>query len=120
MSVQALEDTQQEGLQPADMVSLIQLLSLAADVPTQPPSDATNRSQDSIQELSQHFISVADTIISEDNTFKWQAIKEVAYTAPSHFFCSPAACLAPLCGALVDEGRAGKICAVYLLYLQYI
>ncbi|KAL3062237.1 hypothetical protein OYC64_002107 [Pagothenia borchgrevinki] len=72
VSVQALQDTQQEGLQPADMVSLIQLLSLAADVPTQPPTKET-----SIQELSQHFISVADSIISADNALKWQAIKEV-------------------------------------------
>ncbi|XP_034547013.1 adhesion G-protein coupled receptor D2 [Notolabrus celidotus] len=77
VSVQALEDTQQEGLQPTDMVSLIQLLSLAADVPTQPPADATNQSQGNVQELSQHFISVADSIISEDNALKWQAIKEV-------------------------------------------
>ncbi len=78
ISVQALEDTQQEGLQPTDMVSLIQLLSLAADVPTQPLADATNHSQDNIQEFSQHFISVADSVISEDNALKWQAIKEVA------------------------------------------
>ncbi|XP_074493571.1 adhesion G protein-coupled receptor D2 isoform X1 [Sebastes fasciatus] len=77
ISVQALEDTEQEGLQPTDMVSLIQLLSLAADTPTQPLTDATNHSQDTIQELSQHFISVADSIISEDNALKWQAIKEV-------------------------------------------
>ncbi|XP_010777473.1 probable G-protein coupled receptor 144 [Notothenia coriiceps] len=72
VSVQALQDTQQEGLQPADMVSLIQLLSLAAYVPTQPPTKET-----SVQELSQHFISVADSIISADNALKWQAIKEV-------------------------------------------
>ncbi|KAI4820231.1 hypothetical protein KUCAC02_028215 [Chaenocephalus aceratus] len=72
VSVQALQDTQQEGLQPADMVSLIQLLSLAANVPTQPPTKGT-----SIQELSQHFISVADSIMSADNALKWQAIKEV-------------------------------------------
>ncbi|XP_070689579.1 adhesion G protein-coupled receptor D2 [Pempheris klunzingeri] len=77
VSVQALEDTQQEGLQPADMVSLIQLLSLAADVPTQPRTDATNRTQGDIRELSQHFISVADSVISEDNALKWHAIKEV-------------------------------------------
>lgn len=77
ISVQALQDTQQEGLQPTDMVSLIQLLSLAADIPTELLTDATNRSQDSIQEFSQHFISVADSIISEDNALKWQAIKEV-------------------------------------------
>ncbi|XP_018524878.1 adhesion G-protein coupled receptor D2 isoform X2 [Lates calcarifer] len=77
ISVQALEDTQQEGLQPEDMVSLIQLLLLAADVPTQPLPDATNHSQDSIQELSQHFISLANSVISEDNALKWQAIREV-------------------------------------------
>lgn len=78
ISVQALEDTQQDGLQPTDMVSLIQLLSLAADVPTQPLADVNNHSQDSIQ-LSQHFISVADSVISEDNVIKWQAIREVAH-----------------------------------------
>ncbi|XP_078105741.1 adhesion G protein-coupled receptor D2 [Sander vitreus] len=78
ISVQALEDTQQEGLQPTDMVSLIQLLSLAADAPpTQPLSGATNHSQDTIRELSQRFISVADSIISQDNALKWEAIKEV-------------------------------------------
>ncbi|XP_040898830.1 adhesion G-protein coupled receptor D2 [Toxotes jaculatrix] len=77
ISVQALEDTQQEGLQPTDMVSLIQLLSVAADIPTQPLTDSANDSRDSIQELSQHFISVADSIISEDNALKWQAIREV-------------------------------------------
>ncbi|XP_054466063.1 adhesion G-protein coupled receptor D2 [Anoplopoma fimbria] len=77
ISVQALEDTQQEGLQPTDMVSLIQLLSLAADIPTQPLSDATNHSGDTVQELSRQFISVADSVISEDNALKWQAIKEV-------------------------------------------
>ncbi|XP_042344820.1 adhesion G-protein coupled receptor D2 [Plectropomus leopardus] len=77
ISVQALKDTQQEGLEPTDMVSLIQLLSLAADVPAQPPTHSTNHSQADIQELSQHFISVADSLISEDNALKWQAIKEV-------------------------------------------
>ncbi|XP_041856500.1 adhesion G-protein coupled receptor D2 isoform X3 [Melanotaenia boesemani] len=77
MSAQALEVTQQERLQPADMVSLIQLLSVTADVPSQPPSRAENGSQENFQELGQHFISVADSIISEDNTLTWQAIKEV-------------------------------------------
>ncbi|XP_077418662.1 adhesion G protein-coupled receptor D2 isoform X4 [Vanacampus margaritifer] len=76
VSVQALQDTRQEGLQPTDMVSLIQLLSLAADVPPQ-LSDSTNHTKESAQELSQHFISVADSIISQDNAFKWQVIKEV-------------------------------------------
>ncbi|XP_026042536.1 adhesion G-protein coupled receptor D2 isoform X1 [Astatotilapia calliptera] len=77
VSVQALEDTRDEGLQPADMMSLIQLLSLTADVPSQPFTHDTNYSQDNIQELSQHFISLADSIISEEDTLKWQAIKEV-------------------------------------------
>ncbi|XP_030579644.1 adhesion G-protein coupled receptor D2 [Archocentrus centrarchus] len=77
VSVQALDDTQEEGLQPVDMVSLIQLLSLTVDVSSQPFTYDTNHSQDNVQELSQHFISVADSIISEENTFKWQAIKEV-------------------------------------------
>ncbi|XP_030273155.1 adhesion G-protein coupled receptor D2 [Sparus aurata] len=77
VSVRALEDTQQEGLQPTDMVSLIQLLSLAADVPIQPLTDATNGSQENIKELGQHFINVADSIICEDNALKWQAIKGV-------------------------------------------
>ncbi|XP_056134958.1 adhesion G-protein coupled receptor D2 [Lampris incognitus] len=77
MSKQALEDTQQgEGLHPEDMLSLIQLLSMAADVPADKPADG-NRSQASAEELSQHFISVADSLISQNNTLKWQAIKEV-------------------------------------------
>lgn len=80
VSVQALEDTRDEGLQPADMMSLIQLLSLTADVPSQPFTHDTNYSQDNIQELSQHFISLADSIISEEDTLKWQAIKEVVHT----------------------------------------
>lgn len=75
VSVQALEDTRQEGLQPADMVSLIQLLSVAADSPTE--LFATNQSQVDIQGMSQNFISMANSIISEDNPLKWQAIKEV-------------------------------------------
>lgn len=78
ISVQALEDTQEEGLLPEDMVSLIQLLSLTADVSSQPFTRDTNQSQENVQELSQHFVSVADSIISQDNTFKWEAIKEVA------------------------------------------
>uniref|UniRef100_UPI003AAA3395 adhesion G protein-coupled receptor D2 n=1 Tax=Centroberyx gerrardi TaxID=166262 RepID=UPI003AAA3395 len=76
VSLQALEETHQEGLQPEDMFSLIQLLSLAADVPAEPPADA-NRSRASAQLLSQHFIGVADSVISQDNALKWQAIKEV-------------------------------------------
>ncbi|KAF7648627.1 hypothetical protein LDENG_00153720 [Lucifuga dentata] len=78
VSVQALQDTQQEELQPADMLSLIQLLSLlsvAADL--QPPADPGDQSLASAQQLSQSFISVADSVISQDNALKWQDIKEV-------------------------------------------
>ncbi|XP_029960793.1 adhesion G-protein coupled receptor D2 [Salarias fasciatus] len=75
-SAQALEDTQQDGLQPVDMLALIQLLSLAADVPSQPRVNQSRRDDDA-QELSVNFISVADSVISQDNALKWQAIKEV-------------------------------------------
>lgn len=74
---------QQEELQPADMLSLIQLLSLTSDIPSEPLAHHENSSHDNIQELSQHFISVADSIISEENTLKWQAIKEVAQNKQS-------------------------------------
>ncbi|KAK2837094.1 hypothetical protein Q5P01_014306 [Channa striata] len=77
LSVQALENSRQEGLQPTDMVSLIQLLSLAADIPAQPHSDANDHSRYSTQELSQRFINVADSIISDNDALKWEAIKEV-------------------------------------------
>ncbi|XP_068460615.1 adhesion G-protein coupled receptor D2 isoform X2 [Clinocottus analis] len=77
VSARALGAPQREGLQPADMVSIIQLLSLAADVPAQPVPEATNRSRDPVQELSRHFISVADSVISEDSALQWQAIREV-------------------------------------------
>ncbi|XP_030000109.1 adhesion G-protein coupled receptor D2 [Sphaeramia orbicularis] len=75
--IQALEDTQEDGLQPVDMVSLIQVLSMAADIPTQPDTYMTNHSLESVQQLSLKFINVADSIISQDNAPKWQAIKEV-------------------------------------------
>ena len=77
ISVQALKDVSQEGLQPTDMLSLIQLLSLAADFLNDPVTNGANHTPDNIQKHSQHFISVADSIISEDR-LKWQTIKEVA------------------------------------------
>ncbi|KAK7933995.1 hypothetical protein WMY93_004891 [Mugilogobius chulae] len=75
--VQALEETEEEGLQPVDMVSLIQLLSLTADVPPETEQAPANQSEGRVQKLSQDFISVADSVISQDNAHKWQAIKEV-------------------------------------------
>ncbi|KAJ0067841.1 hypothetical protein NL108_011077, partial [Boleophthalmus pectinirostris] len=75
--VQALEQTEEEGLQPVDMVSLIQLLSQTADVPPETDPTPANHSEGRVQKLSQDFISVADSVISQDNAHKWQAIKEV-------------------------------------------
>ncbi|KAJ0019639.1 hypothetical protein NQD34_007208 [Periophthalmus magnuspinnatus] len=75
--VQALEQTEEEGLQPVDMVSLIQLLSQAADVPPETELAPANQSEGRVQKLSRDFISVADSVISQDNAHKWQAIKEV-------------------------------------------
>lgn len=64
------------------MLSLVQLLSLAADAPSDPLS--TNQSQQDLQEMSQNFISVADSLISEDNAFKWQSIREVGAQHTAH------------------------------------
>ncbi|XP_069557575.1 adhesion G protein-coupled receptor D2 isoform X2 [Brachyistius frenatus] len=78
VSARALEDSRQDGgLQPADMVSLVRLLSLAADVPSEPPDGAANRSRDDVRELSRSFIAVADGLISEGDALKWRAVKEV-------------------------------------------
>ncbi|KAM9743587.1 adhesion G protein-coupled receptor D2 isoform 2-T2 [Menidia menidia] len=77
ISAQALEDTQQRGLQPSDMVSLIQLLSLTADVPSQASPRVENATRENISALGHNFISVADSIISEDDALKWKAIKEM-------------------------------------------
>ncbi|XP_014027118.2 adhesion G-protein coupled receptor D2 isoform X1 [Salmo salar] len=77
MSRQALEDTK-EGLQPGDMLSLVQLLVRAADVPTDMATEGNHsRATNSAGELSHTFITVADSIISQDNVPKWQAIKQV-------------------------------------------
>jgi len=106
ISARALEDTQQEGLQPADMVSLIQLLSLTADVPSQAFAHVENGSRENIPELSHNFISVADSVISEDNALKWKAIKEVEHDvhinwAYSHCCCSLAEFRFQMCAVCV-------------------
>ncbi|TNN26777.1 hypothetical protein EYF80_063086 [Liparis tanakae] len=82
LSARALEDPHRGGLQPTDMVAILQLLSLAADAqpdhsrdPVQDPVQDPVR--DPVRELSQNFISVADSLISEDSALKWQAIEEV-------------------------------------------
>ncbi|CAB1321772.1 unnamed protein product [Coregonus sp. 'balchen'] len=77
MSRQALEDTR-EGLQPGDMLSLVQLLARVADVPTDTAAVGNDSlATTSAGELSHTFITVADSIISQDNAPKWQAIKQV-------------------------------------------
>ncbi|XP_021475597.2 adhesion G-protein coupled receptor D2-like [Oncorhynchus mykiss] len=77
MSRQALEDTR-EGLQPGDMLSLVQLLARAADVPTDTAAEGNDSlATISAGELSHTFITVADSLISQDNAPKWQAIKQV-------------------------------------------
>lgn len=119
VSVQALEDTQQEGLQPVDMVSLIQLLSVAADIPAQPLSDANNASHNNIQELSQHFIHVADSVISEDNVLKWQAIKEVAYGVYSNLFLASDRSVDSLCGVF-RKWRHEELADLWYLHQQII
>lgn len=76
MSARALgASRQEEELQPADMLALMQLLSVAADTPAEPLR--ANQSQQDLQQMSQNFISVADSLISEGSASKWQAIKEV-------------------------------------------
>ena len=57
---QALEETVREDLEPSDMLSLVQLLAAAAEVPVVAAVAEGNRSRCDAQELSQHFISVAD------------------------------------------------------------
>uniref|UniRef100_A0AAY5L0Z2 Adhesion G protein-coupled receptor D2 n=1 Tax=Esox lucius TaxID=8010 RepID=A0AAY5L0Z2_ESOLU len=75
MTQQTLKDTRDE-LQPGDMLSLVQLLARAADVPTDKATEG-DHSRASARELSRSFITVADSIISQDNAPKWQAIKQV-------------------------------------------
>ena len=69
-------ETEREDLEPADMLSLVQLLVAAAEVPVATATES-NRSVADALKLSQHFISVADGLIGQDNALKWQAIKEV-------------------------------------------
>ncbi|XP_075903106.1 adhesion G protein-coupled receptor D2 isoform X2 [Nelusetta ayraudi] len=102
LSLQALEDTQDKGLQPADMVSLVQLLSLTADLPTEQLEGATNHSRDDIQKLGHHFLNVADSIISKENAFKWQAIKEVV-NGPMDVVKTIDHMMSGLCPRLMEE-----------------
>lgn len=71
VSRQALSETR-EPLQPADVLSLMQILARTAEVPA-----AVNESRPAAEQLSQHFITVADNIISSDNARMWNVVKEV-------------------------------------------
>ncbi|XP_063049872.1 adhesion G-protein coupled receptor D2 [Engraulis encrasicolus] len=73
ISQHALSETQ-EPLEAADVLSLVQILSRAAEV----PSVAVNESGATAELLSQQFITVADSIISSDNAHMWTVVKEVA------------------------------------------
>ncbi|XP_041957474.1 adhesion G-protein coupled receptor D2 isoform X2 [Alosa sapidissima] len=72
VSQQALSETR-KPLEPADVLSLMQILSRAAEVST-----VANESRTTIEQLSQHFVTVADNIISSDNARMWNVVKEVA------------------------------------------
>ncbi|XP_051510143.1 adhesion G-protein coupled receptor D2 isoform X2 [Myxocyprinus asiaticus] len=63
---------EQKKLEGRDMISLIHVLSRAADL-----SSTANRSRRDAEKLSQSFITLADSLISQDNASKWDSIKEV-------------------------------------------
>ncbi|XP_051950579.1 adhesion G-protein coupled receptor D2 isoform X2 [Xyrauchen texanus] len=63
---------EQKNLEGRDMISLIHVLSRAADL----PSTANQTSHDA-EKLGQSFITLADSLISQDNASKWNSIKEV-------------------------------------------
>ncbi|XP_073675582.1 adhesion G protein-coupled receptor D2 [Garra rufa] len=63
---------EQKQLENRDMVSLMHVLSRAADLPS-----TANHSHHDAKKLSQSFITIADSLISQDNVSKWNSIKEV-------------------------------------------
>ncbi|XP_026100124.1 adhesion G-protein coupled receptor D2-like [Carassius auratus] len=62
----------QEQLEDRDMFFLMHVLSRAADLPS-----TANHSQREVESLGQSFITIADSLISQDNVSKWNSIKEV-------------------------------------------
>ncbi|KAL0186457.1 hypothetical protein M9458_018127, partial [Cirrhinus mrigala] len=64
-------EREQKQLEDRDMVSLMHVLSRAADLPS-----TANHSQRDAKRLSQSFITIADSLISQDNVSKWNSIKE--------------------------------------------
>ncbi|XP_073767385.1 adhesion G protein-coupled receptor D2 isoform X2 [Danio rerio] len=64
--------TEQKPLEDRDMVSLVHVLSRAADLPI-----TANHSRADAETLGQSFITIADSLLSQDDHEKWQSIKEV-------------------------------------------
>ncbi|XP_016384428.1 adhesion G-protein coupled receptor D2-like [Sinocyclocheilus rhinocerous] len=63
---------EQKQLEDRDMLSLMHVLSRAAHLPS-----TDNHSRRDAESLSQSFITIADSLISQDNASKWNSIKEV-------------------------------------------
>ncbi|KTF76880.1 hypothetical protein cypCar_00043520 [Cyprinus carpio] len=63
---------EQKQLEDRDMLFLMHVLSRAADLPS-----TANHSQRDVERLGQSFITIADSLISQDNASKWNNIKEV-------------------------------------------
>uniref|UniRef100_A0A8C1C4Y6 Adhesion G protein-coupled receptor D2 n=1 Tax=Cyprinus carpio carpio TaxID=630221 RepID=A0A8C1C4Y6_CYPCA len=63
---------EQKQLEDRDMVSLMHVLSRAADLPS-----TVNHSRRDAERLSQSFITIADSLISQENVSKWNSIREV-------------------------------------------
>lgn len=63
---------EQKPLEDRDMVALMHVLSRAADLPS-----TANRSRRDAERLGQSFITIADSLISQEDASKWHSIKEV-------------------------------------------
>ncbi|XP_077081071.1 adhesion G protein-coupled receptor D2 isoform X2 [Siphateles boraxobius] len=59
-------------LEDRDMVSLMHVLSRAADLPS-----TANQSRRDAERLGQSFITIADSLLSQEEASKWHSIKEV-------------------------------------------
>ncbi|KAK7135247.1 hypothetical protein R3I94_014032 [Phoxinus phoxinus] len=59
-------------LEDRDMVSLMHVLSRAADLPS-----TANQSRRDAERLGQSFITIADSLLSQEDASKWHSIKEV-------------------------------------------
>ncbi|ROI74380.1 Adhesion G-protein coupled receptor D2 [Anabarilius grahami] len=62
----------EQKLEDRDMASLMHVLSRAADLPS-----TADQSRRDAERLGQSFITIADSLISQDDSSKWHSIKEV-------------------------------------------